>query len=196
MSPARPRKEPLGAISPGEKEQRMHPGFIGWWKGRGHGWDHEGHGHHHGCGEHASLHEAGCGPRGRHWRGHHEAHSAPDFDGEGGGFGVRRPLRFLAWKLELEEEQIGKLAQILDELKTERAQAAVDNRRAIGAFADAVSGGEFDEAKAREAGDSRVKSAEKVRDAVVGALGKIHAILDAEQRGKLAYLLRTGHLSI
>ena len=108
---------------------------------------------------------------------------------------MRRPLRFLAWKLELEEEQIGKLAAILEELKIERAQAAVDNRRAIGSFADAVTG-DFDEAKAREAGDSRVKSAEKLRDAIVTALGKIHAILDAEQRQKLAYLLRTGTLTI
>jgi len=175
----------------------MHPGFFGWWKGRGH----------HGCGDescgHASGHEAHCGPRGHgppwgrgHFGGQGGPGGPPDFDGDGGGFGVRRPLRFLAWKLELEEEQIGKLAAILDELKIERAQASVDNRRTIGAFADAVTGDTFDETKAREAGDARVKSAEKLRDAVVTALGKIHGILDAEQRTKLAYLLRTGTLVI
>ena len=62
-------------------------------------------------------------------------------DGEGfggGAFGVRRPLRFLAYKLELDERQVAELARILDELKTERAQAEVDRRRSLSAFADAV----------------------------------------------------------
>lgn len=127
------------------------------------------------------------------WGGRGHGHG----DGEeGGGFGVKRPLRFLAWKLELEEEQVKKLATILDELKTERAQASVDNRRSIGAFADAVEGDSFDADKANTGGETRVKSAERLRDAVVQALSKMHAILDDEQRKKLAYLLRTGTLSI
>ena len=169
----------------------MHPGFFGWLRDR------------HGCGPAGACDHAGerggCGPRGRHGphhEHHHEAHASQDFDGDGGGFGVRRPLRFLAHKLELEEEQVAKLAAVLDELKTDRAQAAVDHRRTVAAFADAVSAGEFDETKAREAGDSRVKSAERLRDAVVAALGKVHGVLDAEQRRKLAYLLRTGALAI
>ena len=58
-------------------------------------------------------------------------------------------------------------------------------------------GGEaFDAAKAKEGGDLRVKSAERVRDAVLKALRQIHAILNAEQRGRLAYLIRTGTLAI
>ncbi|MBK8940927.1 MAG: Spy/CpxP family protein refolding chaperone [Polyangiaceae bacterium] len=109
---------------------------------------------------------------------------------------MRRPLRFLAWKLELEEEQVAKLAVILDELKTERAQAAVDQRRSISAFADAIEGESLDETKAKEAGDLRVKSAERLREAVLAALGKLHALLDGEQRKKLSYLLRTGTLVI
>ena len=51
--------------------------------------------------------------------------------GPGGGFGVRRPLRFLAHKLDLDNDQVVQLARILDELKIERAQAAVDDRRAL-----------------------------------------------------------------
>lgn len=120
----------------------------------------------------------------------------PDCEPDGGGFGVRRPLRFLAYKLELEEKQVGELAAILDTLKTERAQAAVDQRRTIAAFAEAVDGEAFDADKAREAGDLRVKSAERLREAVNDALGKLHAMLDAEQRKRLSYLLRTGALSI
>jgi len=109
---------------------------------------------------------------------------------------VRRPLRFLAHKLELEEDQVAKLAAILSELKTERAQAAVDQRRRIGALADAVEQAAFDEARVIEAGDVQVKVAERLRAAVTKAMRDIHAVLDEEQRRKLAYLLRTGVLSI
>src|SRR5262245_39370814 len=59
---------------------------------------------------------------------------------EGGGFGVRRPLRFLAYKLGLSDSQVAEMARILNDLKTERAQAAVDDRRTLTALADAVSG--------------------------------------------------------
>jgi Spy/CpxP family protein refolding chaperone len=109
---------------------------------------------------------------------------------------VRRPLRFLAWKLELEEAQVAELAKILNDLKTERAQAAVDNRRSTSAFADGISGEVFDGAKVAEAAALRVKTAERLRDAVVQALSRIHAVLDAEQRERLAYLIRTGALAI
>ena len=113
-----------------------------------------------------------------------------------GAFGVRRPLRFLAHKLDLDERQIAELARILDELKTERAQAEVDQRRTISAFADALTGDAFDAGKAGEGGQLRVKTAERLRDAVLKALGQIHALLNSEQRGRLAYLIRTATLII
>jgi Spy/CpxP family protein refolding chaperone len=109
---------------------------------------------------------------------------------------VRRPLRFLAFKLELEEAQVTELATILSELKTERAQAAVDQRRTTASLADAVAAEAFDEGKAKTAADERNKSNERVQTAVVQALGRIHALLKPEQRTQLAYLLRTGGLSI
>jgi Spy/CpxP family protein refolding chaperone len=114
----------------------------------------------------------------------------------GGGFGVRRPLRFLAYKLELDEAQRGQLAKILDELKTERAQVAVDDRRTLSDFADALAGEAFDAAKVTAGGDRRVESAKRLRDAQVSALGRIHAMLNAEQRARLAYLIRTGTLML
>ena len=86
-------------------------------------------------------------------------------------FGVRRPLRFLAFKLGLDERQVAELAQILNELKTERAQAAVDHRRTVAGFADALAGDTFDQAKADTAAELRLDSARKLRDAVVRALG-------------------------
>jgi len=138
---------------------------------------------------------AGCSPGGD-WRGGHEASGEGPGEWGGGAFGVRRPLRFLAYKLELNESQVSELARILSELKTERAQADVDSRRTVAGFADALCGPSFDEAKAHEAAALRVKSAERLRDAVLKALGRIHAILNEEQRNKLAYLIRTGTVTL
>src|SRR5580700_7817290 len=106
--------DPPGATSPGRKvEHPMHP--MAWWhlaraqKGAG-------------CGEGASFGSHGGGP----WHGGHHGPSFGNGSGGddlgGGSFGVRRPLRFLAYKLELDQDQITELAAILAELKTERAQ--------------------------------------------------------------------------
>jgi len=162
----------------------MHPGMMWWWK----------RARRHGCGSEGAHAEEGGFEAGPWHRGGGPG-SGDDFGG-GGAFGVRRPLRFLAYKLNLSEEQVAQLAKVLDELKTERAQAAVDDRRTVAAFADALGLEKFDEARAKEGGDLRVKSAERLRDAVVKALGKIHAALDSAQRAQLAYLIRTGVLSI
>jgi Spy/CpxP family protein refolding chaperone len=114
----------------------------------------------------------------------------------GGAFGVRRPLRFLAFKLGLDESQVAELAKILDELKTERAQAAVDDRRALTAIAEAVGADSFDEEKLKLATSLRVKSSENVQASVNRAMSRIHAILNPEQRARLAYLIRTGALMV
>jgi len=113
-------------------------------------------------------------------------------DDEGGGFGVRRPLRFLAHKLGLDEGQITQLARILDELKTERAQGAVDDRRTLAEFADAVGAETFDAAKAAAGADRRVAAAQRLKDAIVNALGQIHAVLNPGQRARLAYFDTVG----
>jgi Spy/CpxP family protein refolding chaperone len=105
----------------------MYPGMMGWWK-------HAQRRAACGGGEHAGW---GQGP----WA-HAGPHGPHDGGGpfDGGAFGVRRPLRFLAFKLELDESQVTELARILNDLKTERAQAAVDDRRTTSAFADAIAG--------------------------------------------------------
>src|SRR5262245_58563425 len=118
----------------------------------------------------------GCGPTHRWWGG-----PGDEMEDEGfGGFGVRRPLRFLAHRLDLDEKQVGEFARIRDELKTERAQAEVDRRRTLTAFADALSGETFDKGKAGEAGNLRAASATRVRDAVLKALQQIHTVLNPE----------------
>jgi Spy/CpxP family protein refolding chaperone len=141
----------------------------------------------------------GCGPRAGFgpWSHHHRHFADPGGPPFGGGpFGVRRPLRFLAWKLGLREDQVAELAAILNELKTERAQHEVDDRRSLSILADAVSGETFDAAKAGEAAALRVESARRLQAQVTTALGRIHARLDPEQRGRIAYLMRSGALAM
>jgi Spy/CpxP family protein refolding chaperone len=164
-------------MSPGEEVTSMHPAkfFM--------------HGHHH-----AMFGGHGGGHGGRH--GGPFGHGDGPGDDSGGGFGVRRPLRFLAFKLDLDDAQVGELATILTELKIQRAQADVDQRRTTSALADVVAAEAFDEGKAQAAAAERVKSAERVQGAVTLALSRIHALLKPEQRAKLAYLLRTGALSM
>ncbi len=168
----------------------MYPGAMHWWMRRR--WEAD-------C-----RPSAGCGTgswsrwehaaRGR-WPGRD---AAPGDGGEfgAGAFGVRRPLRFLAFKLGLDDRQVGELARILNALKTERAQAEVDARRAMAGLADAVAAASFDAQAAADAAAVRVRSAERLRDAVTKALAELHALLDPEQRARLAYLIRTGTLQV
>lgn len=175
----------------------MYPGFHSWWR-----FGNARHGAHGvgGCGPAWSAHAGwgdGCGP------GRGEATAAFEFssrddptDVGGSAFGVRRPLRFLAFKLGLEDRQVEAMARILDDLKTERAQAEVDRRRTVAAFADSIAGSTFAAERASEGGALRVQSAERLRDALLRALARMHAMLDEEQRSRLAYLIRTGVLQI
>ncbi|MCP5481658.1 MAG: hypothetical protein H7A21_09510 [Spirochaetales bacterium] len=133
--------------------------------------------------------------RGCHGRRHgYEHHHEESF--MGGHFGVRRPVRFLSYKLDLDEGQTKELARILDRLKTDRAQAAVDERRTLSAFAEAVQGATFAEEVAGSGASTRKKTADLLADAVVTALREIHGLLNEDQRERLAYLIRTGALSL
>ena len=123
-------------------------------------------------------------------------HGRGEGHGHGPMFGVRRPLRVMANELELDDDQVERLARIIDELKTQRAQAAVDERRSVGAIADAFLEGELDRTKLQAGLELRVSSAQQLRDAVLEALGNTHAMLRADQRKKLAYLLRSGQIAI
>ncbi len=164
----------------------MHPGFHAWWKHAA-----ERRAREFNCGEGCSSGAGHGGPPRARGRGHGDGHPEGEarfggFDDEGSaGFGVRRPLRFLAHKLELEEPQVEALATILNELKTERAQASVDNRRRIGSLADALEGESFDETKFAAAGSDQVKTEERLQATVTKALGGIHSVLQPEQRDSL-----------
>ena len=161
----------------------MHPGFYYRWKaaraaacGEAHpGWE-------------GQRPDAG-GPQGW-WAGSRET------PGAGATFGVRRPLRFMAHRLGLDDNQIQELARILNDIKTERAQVEVDDRRAVSQFADSLDADAFDSAKAEAAIRARVESTERLERAVLGVLQRTHAMLNREQRSTLAYMLRSGQLTI
>src|SRR5215468_84374 len=103
---------------PRREEDPMHPGMIYWWKyARRHA----------DCGAWAGCSGVGV-ERGRE---RHRFSAEPPGDYGGAAFGVRRPLRFLAFKLQLDDAQVKELARILSEVKTERAQADVDSRRTL-----------------------------------------------------------------
>src|SRR5213076_2021665 len=125
----------------------------------------------------------GCGPHARAaWE-----EAAPWIAAASGffgaaAFGVRRPLRFLAFRLGLDERQVREVARILDDLKTERAQASVDHRRMSAALADVLVADTFDAGAAAEAGTTRLQSAERMRQATVHALERLHGVLRPEQR--------------
>ncbi len=167
----------------------MHPGMLYWWKTR------RGGASCHAYADYGPFAEAYGRPRrGEGFETYLAAHHEGDLGA--GAFGVRRPLRFLSYKLELDERQVAELARILADLKTERAQSEVDGRRATAALADAIAGERFDAAAAGSAGAIRVATAEHLRDAVTGALQRLHALLEPAQRERLAYLIRTGTLQI
>ncbi len=143
------------------------------------------HAHHGMMGE-----ESGCGcGGGPRW-------ARDGGEGPGAAFGVRRPLRFLAHKLELDDEQAAQLARLLEELRIEHGQAAVDARRATATLADAVERDALDAAKLAEAAGIRVRTAERLRDAVVQQVTRMHALLKPEQRQRLAFLVRSGTLEL
>ena len=116
--------------------------------------------HHHG------TYWTGCGPHARAaWE-----EAAPWIAAASGffgaaAFGVRRPLRFLAFQLGLDETQTREVARILDELKTERAQASVDHRRMSAALADVLAEDSFDATRAaEEVGMHRQNLQQKMRE--------------------------------
>jgi Spy/CpxP family protein refolding chaperone len=143
-------------------------------------------GHHH---PHAGM----CG-RGSH-RHHHGARSHHPGDGPR-GFGGRRPLRYLAHHLDLDEDQASVLAEVIADVRTERAQADVDRQRAARRFAESLGGESFDGAAAGEAAEARVEAAKRVQGAIVVGLERLFGALDADQRVKLARLVRTGRMPL
>jgi Spy/CpxP family protein refolding chaperone len=107
-------------------------------------------------------------------------------------FGVRRPLRHLAWKLNLDEDQVRKLVDILDKLKTGYAQARLDRDRSTSDVAAVFSAAEFDTDRASAAFSMRTRATETLNQELLTAIRALFEMLNEEQRKEFAYLLRSG----
>ncbi|XOV83000.1 MAG: hypothetical protein ACFHXK_19370 [bacterium] len=134
---------------------------------------------------HCGSHEPNTSPiyqaRGRRG-GHH---------GGGSYFGVRRPIRYLAYQLDLDDRQTRKIAAVLDRLKVEREQARLDEARTVIDIASMVTHPDLSVDMLKDALGPRVSSAEQLQIAVAKAMHEIVCELDPEQREDFAYLLNS-----
>ena len=107
-------------------------------------------------------------------------------------FGVRRPLRHLAWKLNLNETQVRDVVDVLDRLKTAYNQARLDQDRSTSEVAAVFSAAEFDGERVTSALSTRTRATEALNQELLAAMRRIFEMLNEEQRREFAYLLRSG----
>jgi len=107
-------------------------------------------------------------------------------------FGVRRPLRHLAWKLNLTEAQIRDVVDVLDKLKTAYNQARLDRDRSTSEVAAVFAGAAFDSERAGAALAMRTRASEALNQELLAAMRRIFELLNEDQRRDFAYLLRSG----
>lgn len=120
-------------------------------------------------------------------RGHHH-------HGSSANFGVRRPLRYLTYQLDLDESQTRKVASILNRLKTEQEQAALDTKRTTQALAELMSGQAPLAEELKVALAPRLESAQRLQDELAHAIQSLHAALDEDQCERFADLLASGSI--
>lgn len=116
--------------------------------------------------------------------------------GGASNFGVRRPLRYLAHHLDLDESQTRRMAAVLNQLKTEREQATLDEKRTVTALAAMLEDGTPTLDEARAVLDERVRSAETLKEETARAVVAISDFLDDDQREVFINLLLTGSVTL
>jgi len=107
-------------------------------------------------------------------------------------FGVRRPLRHLAWKLNLTEAQVRDVVDVLDRLKTAYNQARLDQDRSTSEIAAVFAASAFDADKVGSALSMRTRATDALNQELLTATRRIFDLLNEDQRRDFAYLLRSG----
>jgi uncharacterized membrane protein len=133
--------------------------------------------HRHACAGH------GGGWAGR-WRHHHRHH-------EGGG-GPRSFLWHALARLELSPAQEKVVRAEVDELKKKARSLKDEGRSARGDMARSIRGEDFEEGALAAMFIRHDDLLHGLRGDLAGALGRIHAVLDPEQRERLAELIESG----
>ncbi len=141
------------------------------------------------CWQQAHSDDSNAQPR---HRGSHAGHHSMFSWSSGPTFGVRRPLRHLAWKLNLSEAQIRDVVDVLDRLKTAYNQARLDQDRSTSDVAAVFAGAEFDSERVTAALANRTRATEVLNLDLLAATRRIFELLNEEQRREFAYLLRSG----
>ena len=87
-------------------------------------------------------------------------------------------------------------AEVIEDWKTDYAQAEVDGRRARKRLTVAFSPEGFDAEAATAALQDRTQSLARVHSGVVEGLSALHDALSPEQRSTFALLVRTGEIKL
>ena len=111
-------------------------------------------------------------------------------------FGVRRPLRYLSYQLDLDEQQRRHIAAALDRLKIEREQGKLDRKKTVSVLAELVTRDDVSVDELRRALAPRVESTENLQIVIATAVQEIARVLDPDQREEFAHLLRSGVLDL
>jgi hypothetical protein len=152
----------------------------------------------------------GCG---RGWRHHHGWHRGwhhhqpygpggwddlrggddygPDF-GSGRRRGVGLAVRFLSDRLEATPAQERQIAQALEDLRAEVEPLREEAKKTRADVAAALRRPSLDEVLFGELFARHDEALEKARKAFMGAVGKMHEVLDERQRERLAALIERG----
>lgn len=128
------------------------------------------------------------GAQARHRHRHHSMYTWSS----GPTFGVRRPLRHLAWKLNLNETQLRDIVDVLDRLKTAYNQARLDQDRSTSEIAAVFSEAAFDGDRVSSALAMRTHASDVLNQELLAAVRRIFELLNDDQRQEFAYLLRSG----
>jgi hypothetical protein len=139
--------------------------------------------------------------RGQHGHGCGGAHGfgAGLFGGRGWGGGGRRGSRFflsiLLDRIETTPGQEKVIVSAIDELRDAARAQRSEIKKTRADVAAAVRSPSFDETRLGELFARHDTAIESMRKAAVGAVGKIHAVLEDGQRERLADLIETGPIA-
>ncbi len=113
----------------------------------------------------------------------------------GAHFGVRRPLRYLSYQLDLSENQMRRMSSVLNSIKNEREQSTLDEKRTVTAIADLMADGTPTLEEFSQALQPRTRNAEQLQAEIARGLVQISDILDEDQREQFIGLLLSGAIS-
>jgi Spy/CpxP family protein refolding chaperone len=135
-----------------------------------------------------------CGARGWHggWHGGGHRHGHHDHHGHHHGGGSRGWLRWLFQRLDTTPGQEKEIARAIDELMEQGARIRKEAQTSRDDVARAMRAESLDETQLGELFARHDDTLREMQKAFAGALGRIHTVLEPDQRAKLAELIESG----